>query len=210
MSLVDIRKLKGANYLGIWKIEEDESFFHQQLQLNDAELEYLNVIKVMQRRLQWLSSRLLIRKIINPPGQILMRWDERGKPELINYDFEISISHCSDQAAVIVGDRKAGLDIEEKDEKILRIGKKFMNSPERDRAIEGLETEYHLAIWAAKESVFKFHGGGGIDFRGHIEVFISDIRESGTFKAIFRKEQPEITHEVRYEWHGNHLLTWLI
>ncbi|MBI1184913.1 4'-phosphopantetheinyl transferase superfamily protein [bacterium] len=209
MALVEIRKLNATNYLGIWKIEEPESFFHENLWLDQDELDFLNQIKNEGRRAQWLSSRLLIRKIINPKGQILMEWDDFGKPVIINYDFEVSISHCRDMVAVIVGDRKSGIDIEKKSEKIKRIAKKFVRDDEWSFVKEGLEIEYFLAIWAAKETLFKYKGGGGIDFKEHMQVLPFDMAPQGSFHMNYLKNANEKV-ELRFEWVDEHMLTYCV
>lgn len=210
MALVEIRKLRPANFLGIWKIEEDEAFFRNELWLDEHEIEFLDKIKAENRRLQWLSSRLLIRKIINPKGQILMEWDDFGKPVIINYDFEVSISHSSDMVSVIVGDRKSGNDIERHDRKVERIARKFVRDDEMAFVEMGKETLYYITLWAAKETMFKYYGGGGIDFKKHMQVLPFTMADKGAFSMHYLKESTRQEFILNYEWLDGHILTYCI
>lgn len=210
MALVEIRKLRPANFLGIWKIEEDETYFRNELWLDEHEIEFLDKIKAENRRLQWLASRLLIRKIINPKGQILMEWDSFGKPVIINYDFEVSISHSSDMVSVIVGDRKSGNDIERHDRKVERIARKFVRDDEMDFVEENIKTKYYITFWAAKETMFKYYGGGGIDFKKHMKVFPFEMKEKGNFLMHYLKEANPHELTLNYEWIDGHILTYCI
>ena len=57
------------------------------------------------RKKQWLSYRILLKKMISPhPASI--EYDAFGKPYLKNSDLYLSISHSGDYSAVIVS--KAG------------------------------------------------------------------------------------------------------
>lgn len=209
MPLVEIRKLRSANFLGVWRINEAEEYFHSELLLDQDELNFLGSINHESRRKQWLASRLLIRKIINPKGQILMEWDSFGKPVIVNYDFEVSISHCKDMVAVIVGDKKSGIDIEKKTDRILRIAHKFVRQDELDFIEKAKEADYYLTIWAAKETMFKYMGGGGIDFKEHMRVWPFAMQNSGEFSMSFLKGE-EMAIKLSFEWIEDHILTYSI
>lgn len=195
--------------MGLWRIEETEEMYRDQLLLDDEELEFLASINHESRRLQWLASRLLIRTIIKPKGQILMEWDDFGKPVIINYDFEVSISHCRDMVAVIVGDSRTGVDIEQKTDKIGRIAHKFINEEEQSFIRDEQLLEYQLVLWAAKETLFKYIGGGGIDFRKHLNVKSFELGAKGTFSIEYRKGESE-QHTLYYEWVEDHILTYCL
>ncbi len=57
--------------------------------------------------------------------------DDHGKPYLVNFDYEISLSHSYDYAAVMISkDKKVGVDIELMKEKIDLIKHKFLSVEE--------------------------------------------------------------------------------
>ena len=59
-----IKKMVGNGAaLGIWRMEEDESFFMQQLDLQEVETIELAPLKG-RRRLEWLASRYLLHEML--------------------------------------------------------------------------------------------------------------------------------------------------
>lgn len=99
-----------------------------------------------------------------------LRYDKTGKPFLKN-GMHISITHSHNFAAIIVSTYNAGIDIEQMQEKIKGIAKKFCLSEfdflkkDEEQYIQNL-----TAIWGAKESVFKIENKKGISFKDHIDV----------------------------------------
>lgn len=181
------RSLGVSSFLGVWRIDEREDELRNQLVLDEEELHYLQSIKVEEKRLQWLASRLLIRRIVNPAGQIIMEWDKRGKPIIINYDFEVTISHSHKMASVVVGDSVCGVDIERVDPKIERIARKFVRDDERAFLQLEYQSQMLTLIWGVKESLFKFIGGGGVDFKENLRILPFVYDRHGEISAQYVK-----------------------
>ena len=117
--------------LAVWKIEEGEEELLSGLQLKQHELDFLDTLSKGKRLLQWLSTRFLLRTMLNTSEYIDCRLDEHGKPYLVNSPYSISLSHSYDYAAVMIGkDKGVGVDIELIKPKIHRIQQKFLNEPE--------------------------------------------------------------------------------
>lgn len=208
LALFEITELKVGNLLGVWRIEESEQELMDQLFLDQGEINFLNSVKFAERRIQWLASRVLIRTMVKPPGQILMDWNRFGQPIVLNYDFHVSISHCKEMAAAIVSDRQSGVDIERKSDKVERIAQKFVREDEFVFVQDLQRTEYLLVFWAAKEALFKLKGGGGIDFKQHLQVLPFSMQEHGQFHLNFLKGAPEC-FRVSYKWIDEHILLWI-
>lgn len=205
---MEIRPLSGANYLGIWRLEEPESHFMDQLWLNEEEHAFLGSIKAEGRRVQWLATRLLIRLIIQPKGVILMEWDHMGKPIIINYDFEVAITHCQGMVGVIVGDRPAGLDLEPRHDRILKVANKFVHMDEWAFIQDLHRADQCLLIWAAKEAAFKRLGGGGIDFKEHLRVLPFDPIADTRLKLRYLKGGESLTMPMQFEWIEDYALVY--
>lgn len=173
MPLLYTTETSSGAKLAVWHIQEDDAFFMDKLLLDETEHSYLKRLKAPTKRLQWLASRWLIRFLVNPPGQILMEWDDRGKPVVINYAFDVSISHSHEMAAVLVGQGSLGIDIEKVQKKVLRIARKFVNHIENsgihyadeERAVRQL-----ITLWCAKESIYKWLDQPGVDFKEHLRI----------------------------------------
>jgi phosphopantetheinyl transferase len=178
--------------LGIWKIEEEESFFLQSVvpQRN---------VSHPHKKLQHLAGRYLLKYLFPDfPLSLILIADTR-KPYLENETYHFSISHCGDYAAAIVSrTKRVGVDIELPSDKVERIKHKFLNeaemsiasNPERSRRINDLsEVEDLTLLWSCKEAVFKWYGLGEVDFKGHI-VTRSITSNNDSFETIisFEKE----------------------
>lgn len=211
MALVEIRALNSSNYLGIWKIEEQVDELQNQLQLDEIELQYLDGIKAPRRKLQWLATRLLIRRIIKPAGQILMDWNALGKPQIINYDFEVSISHADDLAVALVGTQVSGVDVEFIRDRIEKVAPKFTRDDEFNFIDSEYKERYLTLFWSLKEAVFKKMGGGGIDFKEHIKIMPFNLKnDEGNGEVFYLKNITPQSLRFNYQWLGEAVIVWII
>src|SRR5688572_3150002 len=110
--------------LGIWKIEEEASFFLRKVPLHRD-------ITHPHKRLQHLAGRYLLQHLYPDFPLPLIQIADTRKPFLEDEAFHFSISHCSDYAAAIVStENRVGVDIEVFSDKIGRIGHKFVSDDE--------------------------------------------------------------------------------
>lgn len=197
--------------VSVWKISEDESFFISQLQLNEAEKKHLQTICHSSKRLQWLSSRLMIRQHLNTPDFIELQYLEWGQPKLVNFEHHISISHTADVSAVIVSkDKKVGVDIEQSTRKVEKVAHKFISDKERAQRTNPLTLEEMMFIWGAKESLYKFYGHGQVDFRKHLWVKIPESISEGTTEASIHRKNFYLEVKIHYQKiDEQYLLCWV-
>ena len=145
--------------------------------LNIGELDYFeldeydsNLIKAKKNELvreQFLAVRKIL-QLENPSYKI--RYDESGKP-YINSDLNISISHSKCMVAIVFSEHnKAGVDIELKEIKILKIQNKFLNDSEKLENEYQSNVDYLTMIWTAKESIYKALGIKGVSFSDNIII----------------------------------------
>lgn len=162
--------IKPVGNLGVWKIEEPESFFLDQLALAADEADQLNLIKG-QRRLEWLASRHLIHLLSERKIRGSVIKDSYGKPYLTDSRWEISMSHTLSFAAVIAAPFAVGVDIQQIVPGIDRIRHKFMHGCELEY-LEGNENDLMImhVIWGIKESLFKAYGKGALSWTENFRV----------------------------------------
>jgi len=134
-----------------------------------------------KRKKEHLTSRLLVNEI-HPTNTII--YNEFGAPELDNGK-HISISHSKELVAVIISEKKTGLDIEEISEKSLRLASKFVS----EKNLIKLNKEKATLIWCIKEAIYKWHQQGGVDFIKDIVIPEFFVKEQGTVTAYFRKKE---------------------
>jgi len=149
--------------LGIWKIEEPESFFLQKVPIKKD-------VSHPHKRLQHLAGRYLLTYLFPdfPLEEVLIA--DTRKPFLPNEAYHFSISHCGDFAAAIASKAsRVGVDVELVTAKVSRIRHKFLNDFEWQMAVDSnsgfSEDEQLTALWSAKESIFKWYSLGEMDFR---------------------------------------------
>src|ERR1700743_1118471 len=131
MAIAYRQQIDDDTEFAIWKIEEEADELYSQLQLDEQEKAYYEQLKVGKRHLHWLGTRVLLRKMLNTDEYIDCKVDEHGKPYLVNLPYHISLTHSFDYAAVMISKKQpVGIDIEQVNEKVERIARKFMRSEE--------------------------------------------------------------------------------
>ena len=139
-----------------------------------------------KRKKEHLTSRLIVNEIC-PTKTII--YNEVGAPELDNGK-HISISHSKQLVAIILSDKKTGLDIEKISEKSLRLASKFVS----EKNLIKLNKEKATLIWCIKEAIYKWHQKGGVDFIKDIVIPEFFAKEHGTVTAYFRKKELNLNY----------------
>lgn len=195
MPIVFNKKIDDQSVLAVWKIEETEEQLITNLQLKEHELAIIASLGAGKRMLHWLSTRVLLRTMLNTADYIDCQMDEHGKPYLVNSDTHISLSHSYDYASVIISkDKKVGVDIELIKMKIKSIKHKFLSDVELAQKQIGDNTNGLYVCWCAKEAIYKWHGKKGLEFKQHIHIRPFKLKDEGSLQAIV--ELPEGTREL--------------
>lgn len=199
------QQINESTRLGIWKIEETEEFFK-------ANVPQHRDVTHPHKRLQHLAGRFLLQYLFPDFPYELIQIADTRKPFLPDEQYHFSISHCGDFAAAIVSKvSRVGIDIEIPTEKISRIMYKFLSAkehelfhliqPDKDRI------PFSTLLWSAKESVFKWHGNGGVDFRKEIQLK-KQHEGNETIESFFSKNSTELI--VHYRQFDHLVLAWVI
>jgi len=195
MPIVLNKKIDDQTVLAVWKIEETEEQLLSSLQLKQHELDVIESLSAGKRALHWLSTRVLLRTMLNTADYIDCQMDDHGKPYLVNSDTHISLSHSYDYASVIISkDKKVGVDIELIKMKIKSIKHKFLSDVELAQKQIGDNTNGLYVCWCAKEAIYKWHGKKGLEFKQHIHIKPFKLKDEGSLQAIV--ELPEGTKEL--------------
>ena len=183
--------------LAVWHITEDENFF------SGTPLQ--RTITHPHKRLQHLAGRYLLRFLFPDFPLHLIEIADTRKPYLAGEEYHFSISHCGDYAAVIVSSTsRVGIDIEITSDKIERVKHKFLNDKELEKFNFASKQELTL-LWSAKESIFKWAGAHGIDFRENMHL---ERIEKDHIKGSFLK-QSVIDLIISYKCFDDIILTFL-
>ena len=177
-------KIDDYSQLVIWRIEESENELSKGVILSPESKERMDGMRSEMHRKAFLS----IRHLLNALGytDLDLIYDENGKPHLKDH-MEVSISHSFHFTAVIISDRKVGIDVEKQRDKIKLIAPKF-TPIEEYRSLGEVDLIKKLTIvWGAKESLYKLYGKQGLLFLHDIFVVDFDFEVSTTTATVTYK-----------------------
>lgn len=201
MPLVYQQNINAVTKMGVWHIAETEDFFKA--------VPLQKEITHPHKRLQHLAGRFLLKDLYPDFPLALIKIADTRKPFLEDEAYHFSISHCRDYAAVLISKvLRAGVDIEMVNEKIDRIIPKFLTAEECFLFAEGEIKKTATLFWSVKESVYKWQGTGGTDFKKNIRIekFTGNLQE-GIVHCIFKNTIPL---QVHYLFFNNNFLTWVL
>ena len=201
MPIVFDLKIDEHTELAVWKIQESHQQLMSGLQLKEHELDVINSFKSEKRALQWLSTRLLLRTMLNTSEYIDCQMDDHGKPYLVNYNYHISLSHSYDYAAVMISrddTKKVGLDMELIKHKIKLVRHKFLSDVELAQKQIGDNINGLYVCWCAKEAIYKWHGKKQLEFKRDIHIKPFKLRDDGDLNALVELPEGTKALEVNY------------
>ncbi len=210
MPLLNLYNKSNAT-IAVWHITENASELLEQLHSPIYHQKAIEGIKTPKRRLEYLSTRLLLQNII-PRLDLQVKYLGSGKPYLQNSNSHISISHTSNYASVIYHpSSEVGIDIEYFSDKPSRLVQRFLSDREikqlkdQDKYIEG-----SLLAWSAKESMFKIMPDDSVDFRDHLHLDLSSIDDEGVLKSQELRSENKLSYNVNYTITKEFVLTYII
>jgi phosphopantetheinyl transferase len=169
----------------IWKIEESLKFLENGVELTNYCRDRYDGMKSEIHKKGFMSIRHLLKAFGYTDFDL--SYDEKGKPHLKD-DKHISITHSFEFTAVIVSDKKVGIDIEKQRDKIKLIAPKFTPIEEYKALGDGEDLIRKLTIvWGAKESLYKLYGKRGLLFLH--DIFVED------FNISEEKTTARVTHD---------------
>ena len=207
MALVMKKYVQDDCLLGIWEITEDFFMLYERLDLSEEEIETLNSFKSHNRKLEWLSVRVLLAEMIGPDIKIF--YNGNRKPFLTDLSFHISISHSNKLTSIILSrNHRVGLDLEFISNKIANLACKFL-TPAEEEAVEKTCWKYHVYIyWCAKETLYKICDKQNINFREDILIdpFMPDRAGILTGKVHTRAIREDFV--LNYFKYQNYTIVW--
>jgi phosphopantetheinyl transferase len=201
MPLHKVIYLPNSTKIYLWKITEDYDTLFNQVKLKDSSLDRLKSMKSESHQKGFLAVRMLLQH--NDYNDFDLYYDDFGKPHIKPQgcsikDVEISISHSNEFSALVISDKKVGLDIEILKEKTLKIAPRFMDISHLENLSDDEKLKKATVIWGIKESIFKIKNEEGISFQNHIfeENFnFEDKKTIGILKFNAKEERFNINFD---------------
>ncbi len=188
--------------LVLWKMDEDEAFFREKINLTEKETEYLYRITNSNRRKEWLAIRYLLQNKFNL--QQCISYTAEGKPFIDSY--HLGISHSFEIAGLILSKYPCALDVEKVLPRIVNIAHRAFSPQELHFA----QTPEQLTVcWCAKETIFKLYGHGNIDFKGDIEISTIKNFTDGEIGVFFQLEK-RYFGKIKLKTIDDYKVTWIV
>lgn len=210
-----IHTLQNAT-IGLWHIEESVDDLQQKLPPNAWQQSRFKGISSVRRQKEWLATRVLVQQLLPQNEDVNIIYDPYGKPFLKQNPRQLSISHSSQFAAVILhSDHNLGIDIEPIHPRILRLKHKFISEKEAAQ-IEGDDLFLLTLFWSAKETLYKLYGKKELIFKEnllihqHFKISDSSIEAEGYLETSICKGDFQLHTKVYYQQIGNNILTYTL
>ncbi|KAA6315325.1 hypothetical protein EZS27_034198 [termite gut metagenome] len=192
---------------GIWKTDEAAEELLNILPNRGKYEEALQGFRVAYRRLEWLSVRVLLYRLLNEEKEVA--YYATGKPYLSDNSYHISISHTRGYVVIILSRTvKVGIDIEQYGERVQRVTHKFMRKDESLSIYSDSEIWSLLLHWSAKEVMIKCIDAMGIDFREHLRIYPFQVQKEGSFHAKEYRTSEQQDFLIHYLVHPEFVMTW--
>jgi phosphopantetheinyl transferase len=198
--------------VGIWRIEETEPYFRSKLNLYENEQRSLGKITHPNKRLEWLSSRLCLKSLLNIRHRVESLNNPEGRPYLSDNSNNISYSHSTHYAAAVASpNHNVAIDIEMFQKKRNpELSRMFMNDQELAHFKRTKDLHLFFLVWSAKETLFKLNGKRGIYLRENLHVDISNFRlcQNGILSGTIETAEYKRKYDIHYEIFPDFVLTY--
>jgi phosphopantetheinyl transferase len=198
MSII-IKNFTENSISGVWKYEETENELRSLSVLSDDDLLRLSAITNTKRRCEMIAARVLSRQL----GLNFQIKYQANKPFCDHG--HISLSHSKSMVAVIWDAvYEVCVDIEEVNDKLLRVGERVFSDEELFFAAN--DPEQLTILWCCKECVYKMFGAETIDFKQNIKIL--PFNNGGKIKCIANFHNEIKPLNIEYLKIENNILTW--
>lgn len=207
MGLIFKKELEDGSILGIWEITEDMDTLFNQVELSDNELDRFNSFRSHARKLEFLSVRTLLGKLLTPNCKII--YNNHRKPFLADKSWNISISHSRNLTSILLNKTKrVGIDLEYMSHRIGKIAHKFIN--ENETIIkEKLTQKYHLYIhWCAKEALYKICDKKDINFKFNLFIKPFEVNNNGVIYGKVDTARIKEDFYLKYFRYDNYVIVY--
>lgn len=201
MPLTYSKNIADNCFLSIWDIREDLAVLIEkaEYELERKWLErildeltfFTSVMKKKERLATCLAFADACKKAGLPEKISAISHEENGRPYISGESFHISISHSFGLAGVVLDmNYPVGLDIEKVKPRVEKIKHKFLSQKEQQQLDENNKVKHLTLHWSAKETLYKIHAQGQLNFIQHLAVKPFEVAESGNITALICKHKP--------------------
>ena len=207
MGIILKKKLEDGSMLGMWEITEDINVLLNQVKLSKTELERFDGFLSHARKLEFLSVRALLAKMINPDTKII--YNGNRKPYIEDGSHNISISHSKKLTSILLNKTKrVGIDLEFMSHRISKIAHKFINDNESINKNDLTEKYYLYVHWCAKEALYKICDKKDINFKLNLFIKPFQLNNEGVIKGKVDSERINEEFDLNYFKYDNYIIVY--
>ncbi len=191
----------GSAAVGLWNISETEEEFYGICSELLSVKGRVDAMKSKARRLEFLAVRALLKDMLGYVPEI--HHDGNGRPYM-DGGVKLSVSHTRGYAAVIISrDCGVAVDIEYVSDRVCRVAEKFL------RKDESVATPLEkLAVWCAKESLYKLHSGDKLSFHEIRVPGTPGVEKAATGRFCVENLRRGYAVDMYFAVNGDFLLTY--
>ncbi|WP_185866239.1 4'-phosphopantetheinyl transferase family protein [Blattabacterium cuenoti] len=190
-----------------WAHFLETTFLEKRIISDKEKMFFLSLSK--KRKREFLGIRYVLRYI---GMKINIFYNEKRKPFLFFEGKYISLSHSFEKIAIAISSYQIGIDIEKlrKDNKIVKIKKKFIREDESIFINPNYEEDYLHIIWGIKESLYKLEGGLFYSFLDHYKVSPFCLKKDDRISCWILKNTYSKKFSAFYRKIEEHYLVYII
>jgi len=181
------------NHIYVWKMT---SSYEDQIKnplLNSTELISAKELKNENRKKEFLSSRIALKKIFNK--ELELKHHKSGKP-FIKEAKHLSISHSSNFLALAYGEENIGIDIEKPQNRMIKLMPKILSEIEFMEFKKEPSIDLACKLWGTKESILKYMSDKKLNYKEDIKVNTSSLDVAKYLKTNFKVEFKKIENMI--------------
>jgi 4'-phosphopantetheinyl transferase len=184
------------NQIYLWKVSSGLKDLYKNPSLSAKELEEVNTLKNEKRKIEFLACRIALKNLFN--NKLELKHYESGRPYIKEAN-HISISHSKTYIAIAFGEENIGIDIEQPQEKMLKLMPRILSKKEFEEFQKKPSTDLACKMWGTKESVLKYIGDKKLNYKEDIKITTDTCRYFDLdFRVCFEPiEQIILTYVMR-------------
>lgn len=174
--------------------------------LSDGDRDFLATLTAPSRRAQWATARTMLRHALGAEAEL--RYASSGALILSKPIGEVrfvSISHTTEQVAVMLSRGRCGVDIEAVGRNFSKVASRYITPDEREQLEEQVGEHFEALVWSAKEALYKYGAHEGLDFLQ--DMIVTDI--DTTSQTLTAELYGLPTPPVHYKFVSNHILCYV-
>lgn len=207
MGLLCNESVISDSHLWLWRIEEEESFFLEQLSLSESDSVLLAKYTSPSRRLEWLASRFLLRQALG--NEVFISYNAENKPLLNGALGHISISHSHQMVGVLYHPVfSVGLDVERVSARPTKVIHRFLDNDEQQLVAKDDACQAITRAWCSKEALFKLMGQHCFTLKDDFKLTTALQPSSGD--AVFYVKPLDAAHKVFFQMVDNYVVAYTV